>query len=321
MLRLPEEASQEVRVAVALGVLEAHVERPHERFAGGGEVAGHVPVIVLIDGYGGCGVGGEDHADSLLRSRFPDCAAHLVGDRDELVTLTGPHRYVADLHGPPLYPPAIGGQLKPFALETSPACFPAAAVRFQLDSERFQQPGETLEGEIPLPSRPRTILAGLDLDPLEPRRPRPGYVRLRIIPYHRDFVRPEPQVLDGEPEEVLLGLAYDGRARAARILQGGDERSGVQREPVLFAPVTVFLQREKFCAVHEAAERGVQAVVGEAFPEVSNQHVVRTVFGERDTFEVFQQGLVYQREAAPVRDQTGRGPGGREDLRLLDFEA
>src|SRR5215216_454263 len=241
MLRLPEEASQEVRVAVALGVLEAHVERPHERFAGGGEVAGHVPVIVLVDGYGGCGVGGEDHADSLVHPRFPDCAANLVGDREELVTLTGPHRYVAYLHGPPLYPSAISGQLKPFALETLPACFPAAAVRFQLDSERFRQPGETLEGEIRLPFRLRTILAGLDLDPLEPRRPRPGHVRLRVIPYHRDLVWPERQFLEGAPEEAFLGLAYDGRARAARVLQGGDERPGVQREPVLLAPVAVLL--------------------------------------------------------------------------------
>src|SRR3712207_3473552 len=43
-LRLPEEAREQVRVAVALGVLEPDVEGVHESLGGGGEVARHVRI-------------------------------------------------------------------------------------------------------------------------------------------------------------------------------------------------------------------------------------------------------------------------------------
>src|SRR3712207_1370204 len=103
--------------------------------------------------------------------------------------------------------------------------------------KRLRERGDTVEQKVRLPFRLRSILARPDLNPAEPRRLRPGHVRLRVIPDHRDLLGPEPQVLDGESEEAFFGLADDGCALAARVLQGGDERPGVEGEPVLSAPV------------------------------------------------------------------------------------
>src|SRR5918994_3296817 len=110
-----------------------------------------------------------------------------------------------------------------------------------LDSEYLRQPGDAVENEIRIPHRSRPILARPDLNPSEPRSLRPCHVRLRVVPDHRDFMGPKPQVFEGEPEEALFGFADDGRALAAGVLQGGDERSGVQGEPILSAPVAVSL--------------------------------------------------------------------------------
>src|ERR671911_34942 len=101
MLRPPEEAGQEVRVAVALGMLEAHVEGLYQCLARSSEVESHVGVVVLVDG-DTCGrMGGGDHAKPLLHTRLPNRAAYLLCYRHELVARPGPNRYVAEYHGPP----------------------------------------------------------------------------------------------------------------------------------------------------------------------------------------------------------------------------
>src|SRR5918995_6559524 len=78
MLRPPEEAGQEVRVAVALDVLKAHVEGRYQCLARGSEVAPHVGVVVLVDG-DTCGrMGGGDHAYPLPPPRLANRAAYLL---------------------------------------------------------------------------------------------------------------------------------------------------------------------------------------------------------------------------------------------------
>src|SRR5918998_854770 len=112
MLRLPEEAGEEVRVAVALGVHERDVQATDKRPARGGQVSRHVPVVVLVDRYGcGC-VRRGDEADALLHTRLPHGPLNLLGDRDELVAIVRLYLYLSSLHSSPyfFYAPSISGR-------------------------------------------------------------------------------------------------------------------------------------------------------------------------------------------------------------------
>src|SRR5918998_2844089 len=103
MLRLPEEAGKEVRVAVALGVLESDVQATDKCLARGGQVSRHVPVVVLVDRYGCGGVRRGDEADALLHTRLAHGPLNLLGDRDELVAIVRIHLYLSSLHSSPYF--------------------------------------------------------------------------------------------------------------------------------------------------------------------------------------------------------------------------
>jgi hypothetical protein len=85
--------------------------------------------------------------------------------------------------------------------------------------------------------------------------------------------------------------------------------------------VTVLLQSQELRAAREKPERGVQANVGEVLAEVPDEHVVGLSVVEGNVSQILEQGLVHEREATLVTDQSRCGSGRREYLRLLDPEA
>src|SRR5919107_325181 len=227
MLRLPEETGEEMRVAVALGVLERDVQVTDKRPARGGQVSRHVPVIVLVDRYGCGGVRRGDEAYALLHTRLPHGPLNLLGDRDEFVAIVRIYLYLSSLHSSPSSSTRQAsrvGQLCSGSRHPAPLPFlagtcPSSPV-YPVDLLSVPRPRRTPHRRPPSPPH-----APRDRDPEAPLRKRPAWVfRPRVQSCRSRTLEPPRRVL--RPEKARPPPARNGSSAAqrARRRPGGTGR-------------------------------------------------------------------------------------------------
>ena len=113
-----------------------------------------------------------------------------------------------------------------------------------------------------LPQGLVAVLARADEDPGEAGGERASHVGLHVVTDHRRPLRRHVERGEHRLEERGRGLADHDGLPSSRVLERGDERPHVQRQPVGLQPVAVLLEGDQLGALHQEAERAVQRFVG-----------------------------------------------------------
>ena len=118
-------------------------------------------------------------------------------------------------------------------------------------------------------------------------------------------------------EEAARRLADDVCLRAGRVLERGDERADVEREPVGREPEAVLLQRDQLRAVHQVPEGAVQDAVAERVTEIADDDRLHVGLALLQFGEVLLDGVIHheRNSAMAALDAAAHGQRrGRDQL-------
>ena len=109
-----------------------------------------------------------------------------------------------------------------------------------------------------------------------------------------------------------------------RVLERGDERADVEREPVGREPEAVLLQRDQLRAVHQVPEGAVQDAVAECLTEIADDDRLHVGFALPQFGEVLLDGVIHHERNSAMAAVGAAAHGecrGRDQLARLRVES
>lgn len=135
----------------------------------------------------------------------------------------------------------------------------------------------------------RCVFTGLNLDGTQAGILRSTDVGFDVVPDHQDFARVETKIIERQVEKRARRFADDLCPDVGGVLERGDERAKVERDPTVTAAVTIAVQSDKPGPRAQHAEKLIEPSPSKVLMEVAYNDALWIGFHEFEDREIFAE--------------------------------